>query len=301
MVKKNLLILSAMTLFATWSSAAGLSTILSADIAQYRQAFDGFQDAVRERKGVVANVEHVLGKETGESIMLGIGAEKPEVVFVIGSTAAQFGKARIRNIPVVFAMVLQPHPLAGDNVTGVALDISGRFKLEQIRRVLPDARRIGVIYSPASAALYRDVEQGCRTLGLQAVGRDIRSGKDLPEAFGEMVDRIDLFLMLPDAAIYFSNSIEFLLKEALMSRIPVVGLAASYTRAGALVSFDADYRDLGRQAGEMAVRIIDGELPQNMEPSRPRKIKTSLNLVVAERLGIKIDPQVIREASEVFK
>lgn len=300
-MKNPLLILAVMALPVSWSCAAGLSTILSADIAQYRQAFDGFQDAVREEKGAVPNVEHVLGKETVESIMLQIGVEKPEVVFAIGSDAAKLAKERITKIPVVFAMVLQPHPLAGDNVTGVALDIPGRLKLERIRAVLPNARRVGVVYSPASVALYRDVDQGCRALGLQAVGKDIGSGKDLPEAFGGMAEQIDLFLMLPDAGIFFPNSIEFLLKEALKSKVPVVGLAASYTRGGALLSFDADYRDVGRQAGEMAVRIIDGELPRNMEPLRPRKIRISVNLVVAERLGITIDPQVLRGASEVFK
>jgi putative ABC transport system substrate-binding protein len=78
-------------------------------------------------------------------------------------------------------------------------------------------------------------------------------------------------------------------------------LAASYSRAGALISFEADYRDIGRQAGAMALRIIDGENPASIKPATPRGIKTSLNLAVAKRLRISLDAAAVKEAAEVFK
>lgn len=300
-MKRLLLSMAILALSATWSPAAGISTIFSADAPQYRQAFDGLQGVVRERKGVVRSVEHVVGKEEGESIVRDVTAEKPIVVLAIGSEAAKLAKERIKNIPVVFSMVLHPEPFAARNTTGVALEIPVRAKLDKIRKALPDAGRIGVLYSPASAAQYREVVQGCRALGLQAVGKEIDSGKELPEAFAVMVGQIDLFLMLPDSRIFFPKSIEHLLKEALRNKVPVVGLASSYTRAGALISFEADYRDVGRQAGEMAVRIMDGESPRGIPPERPRRIRTSVNLAVAERLGIRIDPRIAGEAGEVFR
>jgi len=107
-------------------------------------------------------------------------------------------------------------------------------------------------------------------------------------------------LMIPDPKIYFPRSVEYLLLESLRKRFPVVGLSRLYTKAGALLSFDCDYKDLGRQAGEIALRILDGENPADIQPQRPGKIKFSLNLLTAERLGIKIPSVIITEASEVF-
>jgi putative ABC transport system substrate-binding protein len=176
-----------------------------------------------------------------------------------------------------------------------------REKLEKIRRILPKTRRIGTIYSPESAALFQEIAQGCRAMGLEAVGRQIDSGKELPEAFTAIAPQIDLFLMVPDTNVFSPKSIEYLLVAGLKARVPVVGLAASYSRAGALLSFEADYLDVGRQAGEIAVRILDGERPARIEPSPPRRIKTSVNLAVAERLGLTLAPEVINEASEVFR
>lgn len=301
LMKKFIVGIISLALSATWSQAAGLSIIFSSDIAPYRQAFDGFKDSVREGKGVLLNGEHILGKEEGEKIVERIATERPQLVFAVGSEAAKLAKEKLRNIPVVFAMVLNPQHLMEQNVAGVSLEIPVRTKLEKIRRILPDARRIGVIYSQASAAQYRETVQACRALGLQAVGSEVKSGKELPDAFGKIVRQVDLFLMLPDTKVFFPKSIEYLLVEALKNKVPVIGLAASYTRAGALISFEADYREVGRQAGEMALQIIEGAKPVSMEPSKPRTIKSSVNLAVVERLGIRIDPQLIREASDVFR
>jgi putative ABC transport system substrate-binding protein len=83
--------------------------------------------------------------------------------------------------------------------------------------------------------------------------------------------------------------------------VPIVGLSSSYTRAGALASFEADYADMGRQAAEMALRIAGGQSPRAIKPSGPRRVKTSINLAVAERLGIAFDPEAIKEADDVFR
>ncbi|OGU09216.1 MAG: hypothetical protein A2075_00075 [Geobacteraceae bacterium GWC2_58_44] len=290
-------------LFAPWSSLAGhggVSAILSSDIPPYRQAFDGFKSAVQGENGGGRIVEHNLRIE-GDGAMERIAAEHPLLVFAVGPEASKFARERMKNVPVVFAMVLNAESLAGANVTGVSLEISMRAKLERIRKILPDARRIGVVYSPASAPLYREVAQQCRGMGLQAVGREIPTGKELHEAFDAMKEQIDLFLMIPDTKIYFPKSIEHLLMDGLKHRVPVVGLASSYTRAGAIVSFEADYADLGRQAGEMALRIAGGEKPSRIEPARPKRVKMSINLVVAERLGIRVPPEILREASDVYR
>lgn len=276
-----------------------LIAVFSADIPPYRQAFDGFKAVVKGRQ--VRTLEHDLAKEGADGVARQIGEQRPLLVFAIGPEAAKFARERVGNVAVVYAMVLNTERLGGPHSTGVSLDIPVHAKLEAARRILPRAARVGVIYSPASSRLFKGAAQALRGLGMQSVGREVESGKELPEAFGKIVHQMDLILMIPDTKVYFPKSIEYLLVEALKNKVPVIGLAASYTRAGALISFEADYHDVGKQAGEMALRIMDGEKAGDIEPSRPRKIKSSLNLAVAERLGVKIDAQVIRETDEVFR
>ncbi len=66
-----------------------------------------------------------------------------------------------------------------------------------------------------------------------------------------------------------------------------------------MLSFDCDYKDLGKQTGEVALRILNGEKPSDLQFVRPRKFVISLNLLIAKRLGIVIPSGIIQEASEV--
>ena len=114
--------------------------------------------------------------------------------------------------------------------------------------------------------------------------------------------RIDWFLMIPDTDIYFPKLVEHLLRESLKNKFPVIGLSSTYVEAGALVSFDCDYEDLGKQAAELALAsgMLEGEKQVNTRFVRPRKVKLSLNLLTADILGIKVPPEVIEQASPVF-
>jgi len=80
----------------------------------------------------------------------------------------------------------------------------------------------------------------------------------------------------------------------------VVGLSSTYVRAGALISFDCDYEDLGRQAAELALGKLERERKVDTRFVRPRKVKFFLNQLTAEILGINIPPEMIEQASEVF-
>jgi putative tryptophan/tyrosine transport system substrate-binding protein len=73
-------------------------------------------------------------------------------------------------------------------------------------------------------------------------------------------------------------------------------LSSLYTRAGALLSFDCDYVNLGRQTGEIALRLLNGENIAGIKEEHPKDVKISINLSVAERLGINFPAQVIKEA-----
>ena len=66
------------------------------------------------------------------------------------------------------------------------------------------------------------------------------------------------------------------------------------------MSFDSDYKDLGRQAGEIAVKILSGEKASVIKPVHPRKYRYSLNLATAEKIRIIFPQNVIKEASEIY-
>lgn len=276
------------------------SVIFSSEIEPYQQSWQGLKEFLDEKGIALWASKYSLKVERFEEVFSKVRREKPDVVFALGTKALELTKREIGKIPVVFSMVLDPKTVTTPNITGVSLDIPARMKLREIKRIFPDVKKIGLIYSPKTDPQYKEVEQACRELDLQLIKRKIAAAEDFPPALKEISREADCLLMISDTKIYFPRQVEHLLLEGLRKKFLVVGLSSYYTKAGALISFDCDYRDLGRQAGEVILKILNGEDPADIGVRRPEKINFSLNLVTAERLGIRIPSAIIREASEVF-
>jgi ABC-type uncharacterized transport system substrate-binding protein len=69
-------------------------------------------------------------------------------------------------------------------------------------------------------------------------------------------------------------------------KVPVVGLSAVYTKAGAFFSLDYDYYDIGAQTAEAAISYIAAGATGKGKVLSPRKVKTSVNSAAAKQLGI---------------
>ncbi|MGR3176793.1 MAG: ABC transporter substrate-binding protein [Candidatus Anammoxibacter sp.] len=303
MIKQLITLILFQTIFiASCFAAKGavVSVIFSSDLAPYQQSWKGFKE-IFEQEGIPFSFsEYSLKRSKPGSIIPQIIKENPNIVYTIGANASRLAITNQLK-PVVFSLVLNPDVFRNAHATGASLNIPFSKKLNNIKKVFPDMKRVGVIYSHGSTHIYNEISNACDEIGFQLVGKKIDSKKEFPRALKEISKRIDILVMIPDQAIYFPQSIKHLLIESVKKKFPVAGLSSFHTKAGAIISFESDYRDMGRQAGEIAFRILKGGNPGDIPASRPRKVKYSLNLLVAERFGIEIRPEIIKEASEVFE
>jgi putative ABC transport system substrate-binding protein len=300
---KFLLFILCFIFLTVWCHAAErvvVSVVFSSDIEAYTQAWNGFEEFLGEKKVSLWVSEYNLNKEEPTEIYSKIDKEKPDIVVTLGSQASKLAKEKIKEIPVVFCMIFHPKQMIGSNITGVSMEIPAEIQIKGIKEILPDAKNIGLIYSPGSKADYEAISWIYGLKGFKLITRKVDSEEELSSALKDISGQIDFFLMIPDSKIYSPISVKHLLIQSLREEFPVIGLSSLYTKAGALFSFDCDYEDLGRQAGGITLRILNGEKPVDIAPSIPKKTKLSLNLATAERLEIKIPSQILKEASEVF-
>ena len=79
-----------------------------------------------------------------------------------------------------------------------------------------------------------------------------------------------------------------------------VGLSAPWVEDGALYSLESDYKDIGKQCGEIAVKVLQGVSAGSISPATPRTVTYSLNLKTAKHMKIKIPKTMIRGARQIF-
>ncbi|MBN1824089.1 MAG: hypothetical protein JW803_07205 [Endomicrobiales bacterium] len=285
----------------TMASAESVAVILSSGGESFKEALEGFKTVLKAKNpGIAINEMSLQGADSAGVVEKAV-ASNPKVIFTIGSEAAKAATSQSGGIPVVFCMVFNAAGMAGPTATGVSLDIPANMRLSGIKKILPSAKKAGIIYSANTEDFFSEFNASAKSMGIQVSGKKIGSDAEFPGALKEVTSGIDFFMMVVDLKIYFSQTIKFLLLESLKNKFPVIGLSSFYTKAGALASFDCDYADIGKQSGELVSRIIGGENPGSIKPARPKKIKTSVNVLVAEKMGITIPSEALNDASEVIK
>ena len=280
------------------SEAAGTDTIavsLSTDAPPFDKVLEGFRDYLQQ-KNIPVRVEILKEGQTAEEM------GNVELIFALGSEALLQARARNPDIPIVAGMILQKEDIENlPHTTGVYLEHPAETQLVWMRRILPNARRVGVVYSRAENPECIASAKGIMAqLGFQLVAQEVSNPRELPGALENLANTADVLWGISDDVVLTQQTARQILLFSFRNRIPFVGLSHAWTKAGALYSLDRDYHDLGRQCGELAYRILRGERAGSIAPVAPRKVTYSVNLKTARRMKLDISPSVIQGAEQVY-
>ncbi|CAI2796118.1 Putative exported protein [Pseudomonas [fluorescens] SBW25] len=154
-------------------------------------------------------------------------------------------------------------------------------QLRLIAAILPQARRIGVLYSADSEFLLPELRQHAKPLGLEIVPQRWDNTSD-SRPLQTLFRNSDVLLGLDDPQLYNPKTAKNLLLSSYAQQLPLVGPNAGFVRAGSLASTYSDQTDW------LAVldRLLD-LAPTNWPHSLyPEHFKVVGNPQVARSLGI---------------
>jgi len=267
--------------------------VQSMRVAPYEEAIKGFKSVC---DGKIKRL--VISELKGADLVERIHEIRLDMVLAVGMDALSRVK-RIKNIPVVYLMVLDPQSiLSGEkNITGVSMNIPQERQLLALLEALPGMKTIGLLYDPERTGhLAERAREAARRTGIRLIAKEVHSSKRVPPLIREMTGEIDVFWMLPDITVVTPETVEFLLLSSLENKIPILTFSEKYVELGALMSISVDPFDMGCQAGQMAKAILSGRDVMSVQEVEARKAVIWINLKVARKLGITIDEKTIRKA-----
>jgi putative ABC transport system substrate-binding protein len=238
-----------------------------------------------------------------------IKGSDPDLILAIGTKAALEAKERIKDIPIVFCMVLNPvssglvssMSLPGGNITGASLDIPIKTQFQYMKTVVGHIDSLGVLYNPQETGmLIGEAERIARNMGLKLMAKPISSGREVPRALGDLIGGVDAIWSVADG-IVFPQSTEYILLNTLRGNTPFMGLSPPFVKAGALLALSCDYGDIGKQAAEIAIEILGGGQPGSITVTAPRNVYLSINMKTAKHIGLSVPDSVIQSANEVIE
>ena len=265
--------------------------LLSIPIAPYEQAIKGFEQVY----GSEIKRLFISGSKE-KDVQKTIREIRPDMVLAVGRDALLIA-GQIKTIPVVYCMVLNPRSiLSGEkNISGVSMNLPPERQLSELLKVLPAVHKIGLLYDPDQTGNFvQGVRDAAQKMDINLTATAVHRSRDVPLLLNTMKGKVGLFWMLPDITVITPETVESILLFSLENHIPILTFSEQYLELGAMLSIGIDPFDIGCQAGEIAQKIFSGNAVQDVQHVRARKAVISINLKIAEKIGMTVDKEVIR-------
>lgn len=282
---------------------------------------------------VIRGVLDTMGYEEGENIAFkrfqsspligrhlpGVVAEaldwNPDVIVTRYAGATRAAMNGTTDIPIVAMIIVDPVKAGlvesfakpGGNVTGVVLPNAALFgkKLELLKELLPDLKRVGVIFDPGTengVTVWQDGQSiaSHQGLGLEPVRLSFES--DVVPALQTAVDaKCDAFIVLASqASQQHTREIgEFSVTHGLPILYPNSGYF-EYRSGKGPVSFGPNWVEVDLEMADLIDQILKGADPGVLPIRQVKQSELVLVRGVANQMGLTITKSVLARASRVI-
>ena len=249
----------------------------------------------------------------------------PSVLVTLDDNAFRMVALRLVDspIPIVFSgvngqpedynqkvrfMESRSHP--GHNVTGVyeKLHVANAFRVHC--RLFPGVKKIRIILdkSPTGRAVYKQIS-------LELAREDVPCKWDIKvvknwEDYKEQIRQANKFkeisaiypvaLLLKDINSKTHTAPEIIRWTIRHSTKPEIAVNYELTRLGLFGGAAVDFFAMGKQAGKMVVKILNGQRAGTIPIEEAKRYALVFNLPRARKLGIEIPPEVLLAADEII-
>lgn len=227
------------------------------------------------------------------------------------SAMSAYNSCRNTEIPVIYTAVSDPvgAGLADEqgkgigNVTGTSDVHPIKEQLSMIRKMLPQAKTIGIIYTTSetnSVSTIQKYKECAGEYGFEIIETGINTVAEVPMAAADMVAKVDCITNLTDNTVV--SALQTVLDAADKAGIPVFGSEVEQVKCGCVASMGLDYIELGKQTGAMAAKVLKGEAKASELPFEViSQASLYLNTAAAEKVALEIPTEMKEEATEIFE
>lgn len=233
--------------------------------------------------------------------------EKKDLVCGIATPSAQalYAACMEKGIPVIFNAVSDPVEAklatskteAMKGISGISDLLPVEDQLKLIRQILPDAKKIGILYTTSEAnsvSTLRIYKELASQYGFEIVEKGIGKQAEVPQAADVLVREVDCISNLTDNTVVAALGV--LLEKANAANIPVFGSEEEQVKNGCLASAGLDYVELGKQAGIMAAKVLRGTDVSTLPYETLKESKITTNKEVAGRFSITLSSELLEKS-----
>lgn len=255
--------------------------------------------------------EFLIGDNVADNLKIldSLDQVSPDVILTVGSSATEFAKTNIENVPIVFSAVKYPvlsgfvksMSRPGGNITGASLNVPVDLQFKYFKKIIPGLKNVGVLYTDNTAPLIAHAKVVAQSTGLTLVPMLVNDFKELPKALDSLAQVTDGIWSVADPNLFDPRSTRYILMNTLRKGVPFMGFSRHVVESGALFALDFDYKAIGIQAGEIVKRVLAGKNPGRIPVTQADFVWFHYNEKTAEHVQVAIPEDLIAVAKEVYR
>lgn len=236
--------------------------------------------------------------------------QKVDIIVALSTPCLQAAIQVTDEIPIIFASVANPFLVGAgksevdhlSHVTGVSSRSPIYQNLAFIREVLPHAKRMGTLWTPAelNSEYYLDlVKKGAEKFGFEVIALPVESVQDVFFVAQKLVNEgVEVLFPISDNTL--NASFAAVAQVANENRIPLFGANLLTVEQGACAAMGWDFYEMGYRAGELVVRVLRGENPGDIPIYYMEHVLLYLNLFSAQKQGVNFSSEIIARADRII-
>ncbi len=263
-----------------------------------------------EGKNVTFDKENAQGDmANATAIAQKFASEKLDLILSVATPTSQAVAKATTTIPIVFAAVTDP-VAAGlvknanapeGNVTGASDMLPVQPHLDLIKQLVPNVKTIGLLYNAGetnSVTLVEKEKKAAAAMGLKVVEATAASSSEVLAAAQSLVGRVDAISVLTDNTVV--SALDSVIKVCQDNKIPLIAGDIDSVKAGAVAAYAFDYTDHGKQAGQIAVQVLQGTPISKIPVQYAQNLQLAINLSAATAMGVTIPDALKAKANTTF-
>ncbi len=272
-------------------------------------ARDGFKSAFEEADVEVDwDEQNAQGEQATATNIAGTFAnDDKDLVLAVATPTAQAAAQAITDTPIVFTAVTDPEEAGlvdsweepGGNVTGTSDMNPVQEQLELLQELDPDAETVGIVYSSGEANSQVQVDmakEAAEELGLEIEEATVTNSSEVQQGL-QSLDSDAIYVPTDNVVV---SALETVIQYGEDNELPILAAEGDSVTRGAVATYGINYEALGKQAGEMALRILqDDEDPASMAVEEQTELELYVNPEAAEAQGIDLSEDLLDRADVV--
>lgn len=236
-------------------------------------------------------------------------ADNPDAIVAITTPTAQNLASSTTTIPLVYTAVSDPvaaklidsnNVPTQANITGLSSQLPLEPQIDLFTKIVPDAKRVGFVYSPGEAnsvAIKNQLAVELPKRGMSLVDVPANRSADVADATRSLDGKADLIYTSLDNGV--ASAMEAMVGVANELKIPVITSDEFSVRRGATAGLGVNDYDFGLTTAKMVAQVLDGTPPDEIKPEVMNTLTLFISPKNATTQGVTVDLTTLGEAINV--